>query len=231
MQTLARVNRTFRGKGGGLLVGYAPLADNLQKALAGYSPRDQETRPMAATSPRPRNCSLTSSTRSAPRSPGSSGGPSSSPARSDRSTRSRWRRPTHSRNPTTPGNKVDNGSDDDAETLADRFRRLTRQLTAAWADRLHRLAFAVQQQPTQIHLALGPLIRPGQPAEHLGREPHQPRPNLGSSPPASRPGQDHTTRRISGSDTPNKVLLGLCGHHEHRTWPHQRSARRLVPGM
>ena len=32
MQTLARVNRTFRGKQDGLLVAYAPLADNLQKA-------------------------------------------------------------------------------------------------------------------------------------------------------------------------------------------------------
>ena len=31
MQTLARVNRTFRGKDAGLLVGYAPLAENLQR--------------------------------------------------------------------------------------------------------------------------------------------------------------------------------------------------------
>ena len=33
MQTLARVNRTFRGKQAGLLVAYAPLAENLNKAL------------------------------------------------------------------------------------------------------------------------------------------------------------------------------------------------------
>ncbi|GIG29573.1 type I restriction endonuclease subunit R [Cellulomonas marina] len=46
MQTLARVNRTFRGKQDGLLVAYAPLADNLAKALAEYSPTDQETRPV-----------------------------------------------------------------------------------------------------------------------------------------------------------------------------------------
>ena len=37
MQTLARVNRTFRGKPDGLLVAYAPLAENLSKALAEYT--------------------------------------------------------------------------------------------------------------------------------------------------------------------------------------------------
>jgi len=42
MQALARVNRRFRNKQDGLLVGYAPLSDNLQKALAEYSPHDQE---------------------------------------------------------------------------------------------------------------------------------------------------------------------------------------------
>ena len=41
MQTLARVNRTFRGKEDGLLVAYAPLADNLHKALAEYTEPDQ----------------------------------------------------------------------------------------------------------------------------------------------------------------------------------------------
>jgi type I restriction enzyme R subunit len=46
MQTLARVNRTFRGKRDGLLVAHAPLADNLQKALAEYSDRDQVGKPV-----------------------------------------------------------------------------------------------------------------------------------------------------------------------------------------
>lgn len=46
MQTLARVNRTFRGKQDGLLVAYAPLADNLAQALAEYTQTDQETRPV-----------------------------------------------------------------------------------------------------------------------------------------------------------------------------------------
>ncbi|MBY6685144.1 type I restriction endonuclease subunit R [Rhodococcus sp. BP-149] len=46
MQTLARVNRTFRGKPSGLLVAYAPLVDNLQKALAEYSDADRKKAPV-----------------------------------------------------------------------------------------------------------------------------------------------------------------------------------------
>jgi type I restriction enzyme R subunit len=46
MQALARVNRTFRNKQDGLLVGYAPLTDKLYEALAEYTARDQNTKPM-----------------------------------------------------------------------------------------------------------------------------------------------------------------------------------------
>ncbi|HCX83565.1 MAG TPA: DEAD/DEAH box helicase, partial [Micrococcales bacterium] len=46
MQTLARVNRTFRGKQDGLLVAYAPLAENLTKALAEYTQADQDAKPI-----------------------------------------------------------------------------------------------------------------------------------------------------------------------------------------
>ncbi|WP_246020965.1 type I restriction endonuclease subunit R [Arthrobacter echini] len=46
MQTLARVNRTFRGKEDGLLVAYAPLAENLPKALAEYTAEDQRNKPV-----------------------------------------------------------------------------------------------------------------------------------------------------------------------------------------
>lgn len=46
MQALARVNRTFRNKKDGLLVGYAPLTANLYEALAEYTPNDQNTRPV-----------------------------------------------------------------------------------------------------------------------------------------------------------------------------------------
>ncbi|MGB3730814.1 MAG: type I restriction endonuclease subunit R [Microbacterium sp.] len=46
MQTLARVNRTFRGKQDGLLVAYAPLADNLSQALQEYTVTDRERKPV-----------------------------------------------------------------------------------------------------------------------------------------------------------------------------------------
>ena len=46
MQALARVNRTFRDKQDGLLVGYAPLEGNLLEAIAEYTARDQLTRPL-----------------------------------------------------------------------------------------------------------------------------------------------------------------------------------------
>ncbi|MBP3042423.1 type I restriction endonuclease subunit R [Arthrobacter jiangjiafuii] len=46
MQTLARVNRTFRGKEDGLLVAYAPLAENLAAALKEYSRQDGKQQPL-----------------------------------------------------------------------------------------------------------------------------------------------------------------------------------------
>ncbi|ACQ82148.1 type I site-specific deoxyribonuclease, HsdR family [Beutenbergia cavernae DSM 12333] len=49
MQTLARVNRTFRGKNAGLLVAYAPIAEHLTAALAEYTDRDQEAKPVGKT--------------------------------------------------------------------------------------------------------------------------------------------------------------------------------------
>ncbi|MER7585936.1 type I restriction endonuclease subunit R [Micromonospora sp. NPDC127501] len=46
MQALARVNRTFRGKEDGLLVGYAPITQSLHEALAEYTKSDQDTKPV-----------------------------------------------------------------------------------------------------------------------------------------------------------------------------------------
>lgn len=46
MQALARVNRTFRDKRDGLLVGYAPLTENLYTALVEYTANDQNTKPL-----------------------------------------------------------------------------------------------------------------------------------------------------------------------------------------
>ena len=42
MQAIARVNRTFRDKPGGLIVDYIGIVANLQKALAEYSPTDRD---------------------------------------------------------------------------------------------------------------------------------------------------------------------------------------------
>ena len=42
MQAIARVNRTFRDKPGGLIVDYLGIATNLRQALAEYSPTDRE---------------------------------------------------------------------------------------------------------------------------------------------------------------------------------------------
>jgi type I restriction enzyme R subunit len=42
MQAIARVNRTFRDKPGGLIVDYIGVATNLRRALAEYSPSDQD---------------------------------------------------------------------------------------------------------------------------------------------------------------------------------------------
>ncbi len=42
MQAIARVNRTFRDKPGGLIVDYLGIATNLRQALAEYSPADRD---------------------------------------------------------------------------------------------------------------------------------------------------------------------------------------------
>ena len=64
MQTLARVNRTFRGKQDGLLVAYAPLAENLHQALAEYTAgRPGRRGRWAATSTRPSRSTSSSSRR------------------------------------------------------------------------------------------------------------------------------------------------------------------------
>ncbi len=46
MQALARVNRRFRAKQDGLLVGYAPVTQSLHEALAEYTDNDQAHRPV-----------------------------------------------------------------------------------------------------------------------------------------------------------------------------------------
>ena len=128
MQTLARVNRTFRGKPDGLLVAYAPLVENLSKALAEYTETDQAKKPVgrnvdeAAVLARQLMASL-----------------------DDLCTDYPWRKQlqgdakswikaavgltNYLRSPATPGNQPAEGE----AALVDRFRKLANQLARAWA--------------------------------------------------------------------------------------------------
>jgi type I restriction enzyme R subunit len=128
MQTLARVNRTFRGKPSGLLVAYAPLGDNLTHALAEYTETDRAEKPIG------RNVDEAAAL-----------------ARTLLETLDNvcsgysWRKQlvgdtkswikaavgltNYLRSPSTPGNQAVDGE----ETLGQRFRKLSNQLARAWA--------------------------------------------------------------------------------------------------
>jgi len=129
MQTLARVNRTFRGKEDGLLVAYAPLAENLAKALSEYTKTDQARKPIG------RNVddaiALTVELVDALRgmlagydwrATLAKGGPK-------RFLNAVTGAVNYLRNPSTAGNQVAEGE----ETLASRYRRYSGQLSRAWA--------------------------------------------------------------------------------------------------
>jgi len=129
MQTLARVNRTYKGKQDGLLVAYAPLVDNLQKALAEYTATDQKSKPVGRKVEEA--VALTTTLLGAIRSvlDGQdwrailhAGGPKAY-LKAVTST------VNYLRNPATPGNIVGEGED----TLTDRYRALSGQLARAWA--------------------------------------------------------------------------------------------------
>ncbi|MGH3971871.1 MAG: type I restriction endonuclease subunit R [Pseudonocardiaceae bacterium] len=128
MQTLARVNRTFRGKQDGLLVAYAPLADNLQAALAEYTQQDQKHKPLGRNVEEA--AALTESLVATIRGllPGRW-----KAARDAGNTRRRLQAVSaavnYLRAPATAGNQVTEGE----ETLAGRYRTLSNQLARAWA--------------------------------------------------------------------------------------------------
>ncbi|GEP37519.1 DEAD/DEAH box helicase [Nocardioides psychrotolerans] len=128
MQTLARVNRTFRGKADGLLVAYAPLVENLSKALAEYTETDQAKKPVgrnideAAVLTRQLITSLDELCAGFPWRQQLLGD-----ARS-------WIKAAvgltnYLRSPATPGNQPAEGE----TALVDRFRKLANQLARAWA--------------------------------------------------------------------------------------------------
>ncbi len=129
MQTLARVNRTYRGKEDGLLVAYAPLADNLQKALAEYTQEDQKNKPLGRNADEAAALTETLVTtirgllsgydwKATMRTGGARG-----------FVRAAHATVNYVRDAATPGNQVAEGE----ETLAVRYRKLSGQLARAWA--------------------------------------------------------------------------------------------------
>jgi type I restriction enzyme R subunit len=129
MQTLARVNRTFLGKEDGLLLAYAPLADNLAKALGEYTQSDRANKPVG------RNVDeavlaardLVESLRGLLaghdwKAVLMKGGPKAFLNAVTGAV-------SYLRSPGTPGNQPIDGE----ETLAVRYRRFSSQLSRAWA--------------------------------------------------------------------------------------------------
>jgi type I restriction enzyme R subunit len=128
MQTLARVNRTFRGKPDGLLVASAPLADNLNRALAEYTDTDRAKKPVGKNIDEAVDltttliASLDQLCAGYPWRAKLDGGPKSW-------VKAAYGLTNYLRSPATPGNQVLDGE----EALGDRFRKLTNQLARAWA--------------------------------------------------------------------------------------------------
>ncbi|SKC51820.1 type I restriction endonuclease subunit R [Krasilnikoviella flava] len=133
MQTLARVNRTFRGKDAGLLVAYAPVAENLAAALAQYTVRDQAEKPvgtpLAEVAAATRELVLAlrelvepTGWRTRLREAGSGGRAYIGVVLDVVS----WLR-----SPRTPQNRVP--ADSDAEPVGDTFRRRAQALSRAWS--------------------------------------------------------------------------------------------------
>ncbi|MCI1748857.1 MAG: HsdR family type I site-specific deoxyribonuclease [Acidipropionibacterium sp.] len=137
MQALARVNRTFRGKQDGLLVAYAPLADNLKAALAEYTERDVANQPVgkdideAAAETRRLVAAIGNLLSGCDWRPVLEGGGRAAARDAVRMA------VEYLRSPNTPGNAVAGASSDDAVegqvTLKDRFRMLSGQLGRMWA--------------------------------------------------------------------------------------------------
>ncbi|MEX0426370.1 type I restriction endonuclease subunit R [Nocardioides sp. DS6] len=128
MQTLARVNRTFRGKPNGLLVAYAPLAENLNAALAEYTATDRAEKPVGRDVDE-----AAALARSLVEAIDALCAGYRWRKQLDGQTRA-WIKAAvgltnYLRSPSTPGNQVGEGE----ERLVDRFRKLANQLARAWA--------------------------------------------------------------------------------------------------
>lgn len=129
MQTLARVNRSYKGKPDGLLVAFAPLIDNLQKALSEYTITDQRTQPVGRNVDEA--AALTISLLDAIR--GVLAGHDWRAILNAASPKAYLNAVTttvnYLRSPSTPGNQVPDGE----QPLGGRYRALSGQLARAWA--------------------------------------------------------------------------------------------------
>lgn len=128
MQTLARVNRTYKGKPAGLLVSYAPLIENLNKALAEYTDADRTGKPIG----RSIDEAIALANELLDALDGLTA-PFGWKAKLDGGAQS-WIKTAVGltnwlRSPATPGNEVEDGE----QRPADRYRALGNQVSRAWA--------------------------------------------------------------------------------------------------
>jgi type I restriction enzyme, R subunit len=127
MQTLARVNRTFRDKPDGLLVAYAPLVENLNQALAEYTKTDREKKPVGKNIDEA--VALTETLVGLLDELCSGYDWRAKVAANHGWMKAAVGLTNYLRSPSTPGNQVKDGE----STLADRFRKLANNLSRAWA--------------------------------------------------------------------------------------------------
>src|SRR5699024_10932870 len=131
MQTLARVNRTFRGKNAGLLVAYAPIAENLASALAEYTAEDQQSKPVGRSTADAAEVARELVERLREVLEGSQWRERLAAGRGEPRgyVNAALAVADWLRTPTTPGNNPPEGE----ESRAGKFRRLAGKLTRAWA--------------------------------------------------------------------------------------------------
>lgn len=132
MQTLARVNRTFKGKEDGLLVAYAPLAENLAKALSEFTQPRETTHSDSAGETAREAASIVLDLLDQINALVGVDWKSTYQANKTRG----WRNAllqvtTHLRSPETAGNK--DPQRPYARPLADQYRQLTAKLARGWA--------------------------------------------------------------------------------------------------
>ncbi|WP_316668919.1 type I restriction endonuclease subunit R [uncultured Propionibacterium sp.] len=128
MQTLARVNRTFRGKRDGLLVAYAPLTENLNQALREYTATDQTTRPVGRDTTEAVRVTweLVAALRGLLA--GHDWRATATSGARDAGLRAVSDTVEYLRSPATPGNQAGQ----DRQTLGESFRALSAQLARMW---------------------------------------------------------------------------------------------------